>query len=47
MKKSKFAEKKILQILRDLEGGISVADLTRKHGVGNATIYKWCKKYGE
>ncbi len=28
------------------EGGISVADLCRKHGVSDATVYKWKAKYG-
>ena len=28
------------------EAGISVADLCRKHGVSDATVYKWKAKYG-
>ncbi|MBN2629456.1 MAG: transposase, partial [Rhodobacteraceae bacterium] len=26
--------------------GVSVADLCRKHGVSDATVYKWKAKYG-
>ena len=28
------------------EAGVSVADLCRKHGVSDATVYKWKAKYG-
>ena len=28
------------------EAGISVADRCRKHGVSDATVYKWKAKYG-
>ena len=28
------------------EAGISVADLCRKHGVSDATVYKWKARYG-
>jgi putative transposase len=46
MKKSRFTEKQILQVLRELEGGMPAAELSRKHGVSNATIYNWRAKYG-
>jgi putative transposase len=29
-----------------MPNGISVADLCRKHGISNATVYKWKAKYG-
>lgn len=45
MKKSRFTENKILQVLKELEGGIPVADLSRKHGISSATIYNWRTKY--
>jgi putative transposase len=45
MKKSRFTENKILQVLKELEGGISVADLSRNHGISGATIYTWRAKY--
>jgi putative transposase len=28
------------------EAGVSVADLCRKHGVSDASIYKWKAKFG-
>jgi putative transposase len=32
--------------LEEHEAGISVADLCRKHGVSDASIYKWKAKFG-
>jgi putative transposase len=46
MRKSKFSESQIVEILKDAEGGIPVADLLRKHGVSKATFFKWRTKYG-
>ena len=46
MKKSKFSESQIFNILKESETGISVVDICRKHGIGNATFYKWRAKYG-
>ena len=45
MRKSKFRESQIVEILKDAEGGIPVADLLRKHGVSKATFFKWRGKY--
>lgn len=45
MKKTRFTEKQILQVLRELEGGVSVADLSRKYGISSSTIYNWRTKY--
>lgn len=46
MKKSKFSESQIFNILKQAENGISVVDICREHGIGNATFYKWRAKYG-
>ena len=46
MKRSRFTEDQIIGILKEHEGGISVADLCRKHGVSDATVSKWKAKYG-
>lgn len=45
MKKSRFTEKQILQVLQELETGISAIEISRKYGVSNATIYNWRTKY--
>ena len=46
MKRSRFNEEQIIGILKEQEAGVPVADLCRKHGVSNASIYKWKAKYG-
>ncbi len=46
MKRSRFTEEQIISILREQEGGVAVAELCRKHGVGSPTFYKWKAKFG-
>ena len=46
MKRSRFAEEQIIGILKEHEAGVSVLDLCRKHGVSDASIYKWKAKFG-
>jgi putative transposase len=46
MKTSRFTDSQILAILKQAEGGLSVPDLCREHGMSNATFYKWRGKYG-
>ncbi|MET4233275.1 putative transposase [Bradyrhizobium sp. LA6.10] len=41
MKRSRFSEEQIIGILKEHEAAVSVADLCRKHGVSDASIYKW------
>jgi len=46
MKRSRFTEEQIIGILKEHEAKVPVAELCRKHGVSNASIYKWKAKYG-
>jgi putative transposase len=46
MKRKRFTEEQIIGILKEHEAGVSVADLGRKHGVSDASIYKWKAKFG-
>ena len=46
MKKSRFTENQIISILKEADSGIPIAELTRKYGLGNSTIYTWRSKYG-
>ncbi|AWZ22311.1 possible insertion element ISR1 [Roseovarius sp. TM1035] len=45
MKRIRFTEDQIIGILKEYEAGVSVADLCRKHGVSDTTVYKWKAKY--
>jgi putative transposase len=46
MKRSRFSEEQIIGILKEHQAGARAADLCRKHGVSDATFYKWRSKYG-
>src|SRR5512138_1075102 len=46
MKKSRFSESQIVNILKEAEAGVSVEDLSRQHGFSKASFYKWKAKYG-
>ena len=46
MKKSRFSEEKIIAVLKQWEAGVKPAELTRKHGVSEATLYNWKARYG-
>ena len=46
MKKSRFTEHQIVQILKQVEAGMKTADLCRQHGISETTFYNWKAKYG-
>jgi putative transposase len=46
MKKTRFTETQIVSILQQQEAGKSVKDITREHGISDATFYNWKAKYG-
>lgn len=46
MKQRRFSETQIMQILKQAEGGVPVAELCREHGMSSASFYKWRSKYG-
>ena len=46
MKRSRFTEEQIIGILREQEVGAATGDVCRRHGISNATFYKWKSKYG-
>jgi putative transposase len=46
MKGSRFSEEQIIGILREQEAGATTADVCRKHGISEATFYKYKAKFG-
>ena len=46
MKRSRFSEEQIIGILKEHQAGFGAKELCRKHGISDATFYKWRSKYG-
>ena len=46
MRKSRFSDEQIIGILKEHHSGLSAPGLCRRHGISDATFYKWRSKYG-
>jgi putative transposase len=46
MKKARFTEQQIINVLKEAEAGMSISELCRKHGISDASFYVWRKKFG-
>jgi putative transposase len=46
MKRTRFTEGQIIGVLKEAEAGAKTAELARKHGISEATLYNWKAKYG-
>lgn len=46
MKGKRFRPEQISKVLKEFEGGKSVQEITREHGVSPASFYKWRQRYG-
>ena len=46
MKRSRFSDEQIIRILKEHQAGMTAAELCRKHGISDATFYKWRSEYG-
>ena len=46
MKRSRFTEEQIIGVPKGHEAGAKAADLARRHGISEATLYNWKARYG-
>ena len=46
MKRKRFSEEQIIGVLKATEAWMAVKEVCRRHGVTEATYYRWKKKYG-
>ena len=46
MKKSRFTDTQIVNILKQAEQGVPVSDILREYNISQSTFYKWRSKYG-
>jgi transposase-like protein len=46
MKRARFTEEQIIAVLKEHEAGAKTADLARKHGISETTLYNWKAKFG-
>jgi putative transposase len=44
--RKRHTEEQIIAVLKEAQAGLNVLDLCRKHGISDATFYKWRAQYG-
>jgi len=46
MKKSRYKEEQIIAVLKEVDAGAKLQDVTRRLGISEQTYYRWKAKYG-
>jgi putative transposase len=46
MRTSRFSAEQVVGILKEHEAGAGMAELCRRHGISQQTLYRWRQKYG-
>lgn len=46
MRKTRFSEQQIIEVLKSVEAGAKVAEVCRHNGITEQTYYRWKAKYG-
>ena len=46
MKRKRYSEEQIINILKEHEAGLSAEDVIRKHGIAHSTFHRWKSKFG-
>ena len=46
MRGTRFKQEQIIAVLREAEAGVKSAELCRKYGICEGTIYNWKARYG-
>lgn len=46
MRRSKFSDEQITEVLNDSRSGMATNDVCRKHGITSKTLYNWRSKFG-
>lgn len=41
----RYTEEQIIAVLKEAETGLKTSEICRKHGISDATYYKWKAKY--
>lgn len=46
MRRRRLSEEQIIRILKEHAAALSAGDVCRKHGISDATFYKWRSRFG-